>query len=158
MRGREIKGGHGLRLVPACAPRHLFPEQETLYAPHRPVKYQVVSFCFIACVTRRKVRYRFYIRESPLTWNPLTESNRRPSPYHPDSLGSLPGGRVAGQPPTGWLLPWPAPHPERCSCGTRAIAQRAAAVKGVGMFPFWAGQRARVPAGHGQADGRMTVI
>lgn len=57
MRGREIKGGHGLRLVPACAPRHLFPEQETLYAPHRPVKYQVVSFCFIACVTRRKVRY-----------------------------------------------------------------------------------------------------
>src|SRR5262245_1598059 len=25
----------------------------------------------------------------PLTWSPLTESNRRPSPYHPKPAGSL---------------------------------------------------------------------
>lgn len=57
MRGREIKGGHGLRLRRRVHPGTSSLNMETLYAPHRPVKYQVVSFCFIACVTRRKVRY-----------------------------------------------------------------------------------------------------
>ena len=29
---------------------------------------------------------RFCIREMAITWSPLTESNRRPSPYHGDAL------------------------------------------------------------------------
>jgi hypothetical protein len=30
---------------------------------------------------------RFRVRSKPLTWSPLTESNRRPSPYHLDAPG-----------------------------------------------------------------------
>jgi hypothetical protein len=29
---------------------------------------------------------RFYTRKTAASWSPLTESNRRPSPYHGDAL------------------------------------------------------------------------
>ena len=42
----------------------------------------------IACATqnatRRKIGIKFYIRKIAITWSPLTESNRRPSPHHGD--------------------------------------------------------------------------
>jgi hypothetical protein len=54
---------------------------------------------------------RFHVRKKLTTWSPLTESNRRPSPYHPHSPGftarqALHAGRR--QAPI-WLLPRPAP-------------------------------------------------
>jgi hypothetical protein len=41
---------------------------------------------------------RFYIRKSAATWSPLTESNRRPSPYHGSPAGSATAGRAPDQP------------------------------------------------------------
>ena len=39
---------------------------------------------------------RFYARKIVTTWSPLTESNRRPSPYHGDALPTELRGRAAG--------------------------------------------------------------
>jgi hypothetical protein len=101
LRTARDQGGRS-RVAMACAgasvcTRHLFPEQETLYAPHRPVKCQVVSFCFIASATQVPLvgggGTQLYVLKITLTWSPLTESNRRPSPYHVSLRSSAAPGR-----------------------------------------------------------------
>ncbi len=47
--------------------------------------------------THRKVRYPVYIRKLLITWSPLTESNRRPSPYHRWLFDSVTAGRTPDQ-------------------------------------------------------------
>jgi hypothetical protein len=45
---------------------------------------------------------QFHIRKSSTTWSPLTESNRRPSPYH-GPPGSLCNAHIGPDRPRHWL-------------------------------------------------------
>jgi hypothetical protein len=81
--------------------RDLFPAAETLYVPHRPVKCLVRCTFSIACATqmapaRGEVSSSLF-KKSLITWSPLTESNRRPSPYHRSPNGSVVPGRADDQ-------------------------------------------------------------
>ena len=75
---------------------------------------------------------RFHIRKLLMTWSPLTESNRRPSPYHAHFPGftarqALPAGRRQA---LIWVLPRPA-----ASATAQAIAPTAGAAAGTGLCP-----------------------
>jgi hypothetical protein len=103
-------------------------------------------------------RTQFCVRRTPTTWSPLTESNRRPSPYHPRRPGfssEFPGslGRSLQRADCGLDLPRGrkrgATRPRPCPAGRRARKRR--------PFAFRAGSWGQVPAGHGWTGGQMTV-
>jgi len=64
----------------------LFPRWESLYRAYRAANSQVTNSCMAGHLTLKchstEGGTRFHIRKSSTTWSPLTESNRRPSPYH----------------------------------------------------------------------------
>ena len=68
----------------------LLPYQESLYEPHCAAKHLLTNFRLLQGMPLKchssKPGTRFCIREMVITWSPLTESNRRPSPYHGDAL------------------------------------------------------------------------
>ena len=72
-------------LVPDLT-QDLFHEQEPLYADLRAAIRLVTSTCPALLLPLEchspEGGTRFWIRKMPLDWSPLTESNRRPSPYH----------------------------------------------------------------------------
>jgi hypothetical protein len=88
-----------LYVVPGLT-QDLFLKQEPLYAPTS--KHLVTSTCSIwrchSNATRRERGTRFQIRKTFIRWSPLTESSRRPSPYHVSPCGSVPPGRPADLP------------------------------------------------------------
>jgi hypothetical protein len=47
--------------------------------------------------THQRLGIRLYIRKILITWSLLTESNRRPSPYHEPPNGSVAAGRAGDQ-------------------------------------------------------------
>jgi hypothetical protein len=53
---------------------------------------QLSAYC-CTLLLHQDQRSRFHVRIRPLTWSPLTESNRRPSPYHGDALPTELRGR-----------------------------------------------------------------
>ena len=78
---------------PQSQPWYLFPAPETLYGarpPETAAAHIAASLCQVpphrcechSSATRARVSTLFYIRKNSITWSPLTESNRRPSPYH----------------------------------------------------------------------------
>src|ERR1039458_3630221 len=64
----------------------LFPRWELLYRAYRAANSQVTNSCMAGHLTLKchsiEEGTRFHIRKNSTTWSPLTESNRRPSPYH----------------------------------------------------------------------------
>jgi len=116
----------------------LLPHQKSLYASHRAAKYLVTAFRLLQGMTLKchsaKSGTRFCVREIAITWSPLTESNRRPSPYHGPPVG--PCRRRIGPHQGGHQLP-------RAQASTREPALAA-------FCPL------NCPRGSSLADGRPT--
>ena len=91
----------------------LFPRRESLYRAYRAAKSQVTSTCLVRHLPLKchsiEGGTRFHIRKASMSWSPLTESNRRPSPYHGPPRRSRtghtgpdqPGAGSRSQPPAG---------------------------------------------------------
>ena len=129
--------------VPAKAPptasawsviQGLFPRRESPYRAYREANSQVTSSCVARHLPLKchspEGGTRFHVRKTLTTWSPLTESNRRPSPYHAHFPGftarqALPAGRRQA---LIWVLPRPA-----ASATAQAIAPTAGAAAGTGL-------------------------
>ena len=76
-----------------------FPRWESLYRADRAANSQITSACLTRHLTLKchsiEGGTRFHIRKTLTTWSPLTESNRRPSPYHGSLCSSAASGRLA---------------------------------------------------------------
>jgi hypothetical protein len=83
---------------PRLSAADLFPKQEPLYILIDTLRDQEskpsasVGVCH-SNATLPERGTRFHVRKMPMSWSPLTESNRRPSPYHGDALPTELRGR-----------------------------------------------------------------
>ncbi len=103
--GPEPVGFVTLRRPQATGTSHAFAEpnpepvpQTGTAVPGLPwVNSQVASTCLVRHLPLKchsiEGGTRFHIRKMFMTWSPLTESNRRPSPYHGPLCGSAAPGR-----------------------------------------------------------------
>jgi hypothetical protein len=110
----------------------------------------------------RPLSHRSHTRKNSLTWSPLTESNRRPSPYHPQLPGFTAlwrGRRAAASDRQAAAV---ARHGRRkmCGCETRAVPGWPQGSKGPACFV--PGRSARPGAGRSRPgrrsdDGQMIL-
>ena len=145
---------------------YLCPARESLYRACRTANSLVTSSRIARHLPLKchsiEGGTRFHIRKKLITWSPLTESNRRPSPYHAHFRGftarqALPADRR--QAPI-WLLPRPA-----ASATAQAIAPTAGAAVGAGLcrlppapgLPFRLGPWGCMPTSHVHSNGQKTV-
>ena len=101
--GPSLSVGPGQGMALRFVERNLGPVPEMGTAvPGLPwVNSQVTSTCLVRHLPLKchsiEGGTRLHIRKAFMTWSPLTESNRRPSPYHGSPAGSVTAGRAPDQ-------------------------------------------------------------
>jgi hypothetical protein len=106
----------------------------------------------------------YTFEKAPLSVSPLTESNRRPSPYHPQ----CPRFTAWQALPAGWRQHWSAScrslwHPAISQAIVPAAGHQSVRSmpskrqRPPAWLPLGTGPWGRIPAGHARADGQETV-